>query len=165
MLFFLNRLRAAKFWIIMTFTGKWLFNLLQNWTRQLKSKSWLGSGQGRTTSLLLLYLNFKKDAAYLMCSAISDIAKPTTLIAIISWRSTAAIHSTHFRYSYNQKIYMTIKIIIDHQTYHMWNFKCEISLVKNMSHRKHMGFGIHMCFWNFTRKSHVNHMWNTWQFM
>ena len=27
-----------------------------------------------------------------------------------------------------------------------------------------MGFEIHMCYWNFTCESHVNHMGNTLQF-
>ena len=53
---------------------------------------------------------------------------------------------------------------ISHVKFHMWNFTCEISHVKNMSHVKHMGFEIHMCYWNFTCESHVNHMGNTSQF-
>ena len=47
---------------------------------------------------------------------------------------------------------------ISHVKFHMWNFTCEISHVKSMSHGKHMGYGIHMCFWNFTCESHVKHM-------
>ena len=53
---------------------------------------------------------------------------------------------------------------ISHVKFHMWNFTCEISHVKNMSHGKHMGFEIHMCYWNLTCESHVNHMGNTSQF-
>ena len=53
---------------------------------------------------------------------------------------------------------------ISHVKFQLWNFTCEISHVKNMSHGKHMGFEIHMCYWNFTCESHVNHMGNTSQF-
>ena len=63
---------------------------------------------------------------------------------------------------------------IPHVKFHMWNFTCEISHVK-FSHVKfhmwricHMGntwvLKIHMCYWNFTCESHVNHMGNTSQF-
>ena len=53
---------------------------------------------------------------------------------------------------------------ISHVKFHMWKFTCEISQVKNMSHGKHMGFEIHMCYWNFTCESHVNHVGNTSKF-
>ena len=59
---------------------------------------------------------------------------------------------------------MNFTFEISHVKFDMWNFKCEIPHVRNMSHGEHMGFGIHMCFWNFTCESNVYPMWNTCQF-
>ena len=81
-----------------------------------------------------------------------------SLLTCRMWNFTFGISRVEICHTWN----FTCKI--SHVKFHMWNFTCEISHVKNMSHRKHMGFEIHMWYWNFTCESHVNHMGNTSQF-